>query len=72
MKLFLLTNLQGHDWDTNQGFVIRAGDDQIARAMANEESADEGKIWGDPLKASCVEIPIEGVPQIILTDFSAG
>ena len=73
MKIFLLRIVQRVPYyDCYDGKVIRAKDSIQARKIANEEYADEGKIWEDSSLVSRTRIKEAGLPQVIMTDFHAG
>jgi len=69
MKLFLLKRNFPVRYDENDGFVIRAENEFDARCIANENHADEGRIWDCEASVSCQEININGNKGIILADF---
>ena len=68
-KLWILRPLKGALWDPWYdkafGFVIRAPDEQTARAIAQKESGDEASYdksipaWTDPRNSSCKELTVE-------------
>ena len=75
MKLWLLGRIwdKGPYMDYNNGFVIRAQTEQIARILASREAADEGpEMWLLNTHSYCVEIPVWGNEEVILKDFNAG
>lgn len=86
MKLFLLKAISpfADDWDTAQGFVIRAETEDQARQLAIQNSGDEQPCepgWGAHIltegwalssNASCEELTSNGEQEIILRDFNAG
>lgn len=73
MKLWLLKANDDNGWDVADGFVVRALTDEHARFLAAQLKGDEGeKVWMSPSHSSCVEIPTDGVPDVILRSFVAG
>lgn len=71
MKIFLLKQIEGADWDEYNGKVIVAKDEARAREIANADVGDEGKIWDNPQKVSCVVVD-KTVEGVVLDDFKAG
>jgi hypothetical protein len=77
MKLWLLSNTddKGAVYDAYNGFVIAANSEAVAREIANENAADEGRIWENPKLSSC-ELIGNSIGNrsdgIILSDFHAG
>lgn len=65
MKLFLLERLDSVSWDQCRAHVVRADTDLKARSMCPYR--DEGNIWRNPELTSCTEIPLDGLPEVILT-----
>jgi len=62
-------------YDENEAFVIAARSVEEARNFANEQAADEGRIWTDSECVSCVVIgrACSAVNAgIILASFNAG
>ena len=71
--IFLLTRAPG-DWgyDENVGFVISAKNETTARAMANDNACDEGKIWDDKNRIKCEIVTNKTPAGIVLRSFNAG
>lgn len=76
MKLFKLYCVEGPGWDCNYGFIVRAKDEQSARALAQFEISDESyeskEFWLDPKFSTCEEVSVKGEAEVILNDFHAG
>ena len=74
MKLFLIKANNGYmDYDKYDGHVIRAKNEETARAIAQKCAYDDPDlVWIDKSKSSCTEIKIEGNEEIILSDYHAG
>lgn len=71
MKLWLLTRIESPDYDETGGFVIRAQDEERARAIATER--DRTEVWLDPDQTTCVSITGKyGREGVLLRDFNAG
>ena len=72
MKLFLLEQLDsgGAYSDEYEAKIIRAENEDQARDIANMTTGDEGEIWEDDTMVSCVEVPQDGDPGVILDDFN--
>ena len=71
-------------YDKAFGFVVRAKNEQSARAMAHERAGDEnrgeflGKVtsktdapWLDPSYSTCEELLRTGEAEVILRDFAS-
>lgn len=71
MKIFLLERIGAVGWDEYTGKVIVAKDEARAREIANQDTGDEGTIWNDPQKVSCVVVD-KTVEGIVLESFNAG
>lgn len=78
MKLWLLERLDadlGDDapkhYEECYGFVVRAKDEESARAMVQggDELARCPNFWRDARFSSCVELHAHGEPGVIMTDF---
>lgn len=70
-------NAIGCEWDSTHGFVVEAGSEEEARAVAHKNGADENKSWGnpwlDPEKSSCVPLVARGgAGRVVLEDHRAG
>ena len=75
-KLWILLPLKIQDdrwgYDCYHGFVISAGSELAARAIACASAADEGKdAWGLPTNTSC-ELLVAGEAGVKMSDFNAG
>lgn len=85
MKLYLLRpTTPSRPWyDTAQGFVVRAHNDETARVLADLKGGDESHsewnptkphVWLDPLTTTCECIGIcddGGVQEVVLRDFAS-
>lgn len=72
-------------YDKAFGFVVRAEDEQAARALASKDAGDEAggrdhsvtpprerpNPWLDPDLSSCVELTAEGSSEVVMKDFAA-
>ena len=72
MKLYLLTRIDGADYDEYDAKLIRAKDERLARGFANKKPGDEGKIWHDKQLVSCKIITISGEFEEIIASFNTG
>lgn len=84
MKLFLLkpkkdfpANRAMNPWipssDTAQAFVVRAKDEEFARALASVNHGDEGAgPWLDERFVDCVQIKEGGKTEVVCRDFLEG
>lgn len=78
MKLWKLeSNRDRPEWswpyDKKHGYVIRAASEREARKMASTHASDEGSaVWRDPESTTCVQIDIDGDPEVLMIDFCAG
>ena len=79
MKLWLLQPVSGpmprpfQTYDTAHGFVVRAKNEQAARAIAAENCGDESATaWLDASFSDCTQLLATGKPEMILRDFHAG
>jgi len=74
MKLWKLTReRQRPIYDSNHGFVVRAGTEADARQIASDAAADEGpEVWRSAAQSECVELLPDGIRGVILRDFNAG
>jgi hypothetical protein len=74
MKFWLLRPIPNaskafDQWDTVQGFVIRAKTEQEARLIANNSHGDEGEMaWLDDTITLCRALSTVGKAEIILID----
>ena len=66
MKLFLLKRTDGADYDEHDAKVIRAKSEKQAREIANENTGDEGKIWGDKKEVTCEIVTAAGEAGALL------
>lgn len=64
MFLFLLKRKA--DYNECDAMLIRAKNEEQARAMANSNAAKEGKVWGNSSPTECIAIFREGNPEILL------
>jgi hypothetical protein len=71
MRIFLLKRVESVDWGEYAGKVIVAKSEVRAREIANLSVGDEGHIWDDPQKVSCVVVD-KTVEGVVLEDFKAG
>jgi hypothetical protein len=70
-KIYLLRRLLDVGYDEYEAKVIVASSAKAARAIANMRTGDEGPIWKDASKVSCIGIkPTE--PMVVLTAFKNG
>jgi hypothetical protein len=77
MKLFLLDSRAGADYDSYEGFVVRAKNEDQARAIAQARIADERldneHFWLNPKYSSCEVLTARGGQVgILLASFNAG
>ena len=75
MHIYHLVNHTNVPYDSYDAFVIIATSEEKARAIANEESADEGRLWGERELASCTVIgrARSGASEgIVVGSFNAG
>ena len=76
MKIFILgyVGFEMFTYDSNQGFVIIAEDEQEARKMAQNNICDEERFsrdfWLNNEFSTCKELEFK--KGIVLTDFHAG
>jgi len=72
MKIWRLGRLPGceGDWDSYEGFVIRAASGKAARALAVTRSRESE--WADRTKTSCEVIRSDGAADVLFEDFRAG
>ncbi len=60
-------------WDCSYGFVVRAEDEESARALAAIEAGDEGgDAWTDSKFTTCERLEHYGDAEVIIRDFCAG
>jgi hypothetical protein len=77
-KLYLLRQINPeavpfNAYDTNQGFVIRAKDENHAREIAAAQHGDEGSaVWYDYAKTSCEVLSGKGPTGVVMCDFKVG
>lgn len=75
MKLFLLErNIEETDpvYDCFDKKLIRAETEEDARRLANADPADEGPVWENGSRVNCKEILIDGIEEVVITDFHSG
>jgi hypothetical protein len=80
MALYILLPLNNDevDYDEYDGYVIRAGSEQAARALAEGHVPQDRYSrlvrdrWLDPTRSSCELLDSEGSAGIILGSFNAG
>lgn len=86
MKLWLLrpVNDRAQPWtsdagnpryDVSMGFVVRAETDAEARRLADAHTKEyelTHGAWLDSALTTCVELPSEGDPGVVMSDFAAG
>ena len=70
--IYLLKRVGVIGYDEYDAKVVRAQDEQAARAIANRDTGDEGKAWENPEKVICEVVLYEGEPGEILESFNAG
>lgn len=70
-QFYLLEQISIACYEENDGFVILANNEEEARQIANNEAADEGKIWDNPMKTKCNLLDRNAEPGIILQSFNA-
>lgn len=59
-------------YDVNNGFVIRASSEDVARIMASKVRGDEGaETWTDPRLSTCDRLWPVGDDEIVMQDFNA-
>lgn len=71
-------------YDKAFGFVVRAETEAEARALAHEDAGDEnrgefmheklgpkGRAWLDAEHSTCVELPADGEPGVVIRDFAS-
>ncbi len=60
-------------WDCAYGFVVRAENEEAARALAADEAGDEGgDAWSDPKFTTCERLEDNGEAEVVIRDFCAG
>jgi hypothetical protein len=74
MNIYLLTSLEGCDYDETAGLVVRASSPRAARALAGTHCStlDAPGRWASTARSSCTLLKPSGKPTVILTDFRAG
>lgn len=74
MKIYLLKRVNEDKiyYDEYISKVVSAKNEEEARSIANQETADEGKIWNNPKKVDCRQITSKEPKGIILSSFRAG
>lgn len=84
MKLFLLEPIESvaaelydfYEPSCVYGFVVRATNEEIARAMANTRACDSllacDGMWNDKKASTCTEIDLNGKPGIIIAAEGTG
>jgi hypothetical protein len=76
LKLYLLKRIihpRDPIWDCNDGFIIRAQTQTMARSIASDAAGDEGPAtWLEADCSTCEELNVNGPSAIILRDFHAG
>jgi hypothetical protein len=70
--IYLLRQIGMVGYDQYDAKIIRASSEYEARKIANETTGDEGQIWTDSTKVSCVLVKSIGKPEAILESFCAG
>lgn len=74
MKLFLLTPVKKWDpwYDRAFGFVVRAGNETLARTLASAHAGQEGhEVWKNPELTKCEELTTRGESRVILRNFAS-
>lgn len=73
MKLWVLRPIEKWKpwYDSAFGFVVRASTESDARLAADSESGDEGHVWSDAAKTTCIELSIDGPEGVIIRDFAS-
>ena len=69
MKLWLLQRNNGYNYDQADGFVVRAELEENARDLASEFCHTKEPEWRDSKKTSCVELAVNGSPEVIICDY---
>ncbi len=72
MKIYLLKAVNRVGYDEYDGFVVAAENETEARQIANDNSADDCRIWNDPLKVRCERLKHTLAKGLILGSFNAG
>ncbi len=75
MKLWLLrpVNRDHMGADMAHGFVVRAATEAAARAMAANDSGDEGAVfWTDAKRSRCAPLLAQGAPGVVICDYVQG
>lgn len=70
--LYKLTDTKSEGFDVYTEKIVRAHTEGRARALANKTVGDEGKIWTDKSRVTCVKVPTSGPEGEILGAFKAG
>lgn len=74
MKLWLLTRTTGRTiYDGNNRLVVRAKDENDARALAAHYAGDEGmKTWTNAESSTCTQLTARGIREVIVIDSTSG
>jgi hypothetical protein len=75
MKLWLLTEIDTNkpNYDTADGFVVRARSASEARRLAALQAGDEaGAYWRDAKRSKCKMLRAKGRAGVILRDYHGG
>lgn len=84
MKLWLLRPKDGlppfrdgnpwYPWyDKSHGFVVRAINERVARAIAAKAAGDEEpSAWLKETFSTCVELTLDGPEQVVIRDYHGG
>tara|TARA_R110002074_G_C11963222_1_gene609840 strand:+ start:144 stop:359 length:216 start_codon:yes stop_codon:yes gene_type:complete len=70
--IYLLKRLEDIGWDEYAAKVVRAESEKEARALANQNVGDEGKIWEYSTCVSCEEVDTQEYSAVILQSYKAG
>ena len=76
MKLWLVVRRSDRRHEEYTSFVVRAKDEDQARQLCSNKALSDGAyaaykpdFWLNEETSSCMEVPIDGEPEIILADY---
>jgi hypothetical protein len=73
MKLFILKQLTGCDYDEYDAMVIRAESEPEARQIAGTHAGNEGSYcWQDHERTSCEELIANAAEAFVIGSYNAG
>ncbi len=72
MKLFILKRLDAPAYDEFDSMVVRAERESDARAVASNNSGDEGSVWQNQKCVTCEVLTSKGTEEFIIGSFNAG